>query len=324
LTAIQSSRLLRIQARIGRGIVRCAMRKDQAPSMLPTLERLLPLGWRQPLEGRHYDSGPFAGLAPVTIVTGGSEGIGLALASRFAAAGHDRLLIARGEGGLAQAATKILAQHRVTVTTLALDITSTDAPQMIDRKLSEMGGYAHILVNNAGIGLSGPFLDHTRGDLTAMMDLNMRALTRLMHHVLPGMRSRGRGGILNVASLGAYAPGPWQAAYYASKAYLLSLSEAVAYEVEPDGVRITVVAPGPVETGFHRRMLAESAFYRRLLPPLWPETVASWAYWGFKLGLRVIVPGVINMVLALVLRILPHRIVMPVVGWLLRRREKDV
>ena len=71
-------------------------------------------------------------------------------------------------------------------------------------------------------------------------------------------------------------------------------------------------------------MLAESAFYRRLLPPLWPETVASWAYWGFKLGLRVIVPGVINMVLALVLRILPHRIVMPVVGWLLRRREKDV
>lgn len=292
--------------------------------MLPMLKRLLPLGWRQPLEGPRYDSGPFAGLSPVTIVTGGSEGIGLALANRFASAGHSLLLIARSQTSLAEAATKIQAQHRVSVVTLAVDITNPDAPQIIDRKLSAMGCYPHILVNNAGIGLSGPFLDHTPGDLVAMMDLNVRALTRLMHHVLPGMRSRGRGGILNVASLGGYVPGPWQAAYYASKAYVLSLSEAVAYEVEPDGVRITVVAPGAVETGFHRRMLAESAFYRRLLPPLWPETVAAWAYYGFKLGLRVIVPGVINMVLALVLRISPHRIVMPVVGWLLRRREKDV
>ena len=288
--------------------------------MHPSLERTLPLWWRRPLEGPRCETGPFAGLSPVTIVTGGSEGIGLALANRFTAAGHQVLLVARKEPQLIEAAAKIEAQHRMTVATLALDITRPDAPHVIDRKLADMRGYAHILVNNAGVGLSGSFADHPRDDLAALIDLNLRASTLLMLHVLPGMRQRGCGGVLNVASLGGYAPGPWQAAYYASKAYLLSLSEAVAYEVARDGVRVCAIAPGPVDTGFHRRMLADSSFYRWLLPPLRPDTVASWAYHGFKLGLRVIVPGVINTLLALCLRLLPHRVVIPVVAWLLRRR----
>lgn len=291
--------------------------------MLSTLERLLPLWWRRSLTGPRYDTGPFAGLAPFTIVTGGSEGIGLALASRFAAAGHSILLIGRRQTELAQAAAKIRSQVHVEVATLALDVTTAEAPAAIDRKLSEIDGYAHILINNAGVGLSGPFVDQPRDDLATLLDLNVGALTRLMRHVLPGMRARGCGGVLNVASLGGYAPGPWQAAYYASKAYVLSLSEAVAYEVAADGVRICAVAPGPVDTGFHRRMRAESAFYRRLLPPLQPGTVAAWAYFGLKMGSRVIVPGVINAILALALRILPHRIVIPIVSWLLRRRESD-
>jgi uncharacterized protein len=291
--------------------------------MLSSLERFLPLWWRRPLEGPRYESGPFAGLSPVTIVTGGSDGIGLALASRFAAAGHHVLLIARTEAQLAEAAARIAAQHRVSIAALALDVTKLDAPPRIDRKLSDMGCYAHILVNNAGMGLSGPLADHAPDDLAALIDLNVRAMTLLMRHVLPGMRLRGCGGVLNVASLGGFAPGPWQAAYYASKAYVLSLSEAAAYEAARDGVRVSAVAPGPVDTGFHRRMLAESSFYRWLLPPLRPDTVASWAYHGFKLGLRVIVPGVINMLLAVGLRLLPHRAVMPVVAWLLRRRKRD-
>lgn len=292
--------------------------------MPASLERLLPLWWRRPLAGPAYASGPFAGLAPVTIVTGASEGIGRALANRFARAGHRLLLIARREALLRQAAMDIEARFGVKVATLALDITRADAPQEIDRKLSEIGGYAHILVNNAGIGLSGPLSEHPREDLLALINLNVAALSALMHHVLPGMQRRGCGGVLNVASLGGYAPGPWQAAYYASKAYVLSLSEAAAYEVSGDGVRVCAVAPGPVNTGFHRRMLAESAFYRRLLLPLQPETVAFWAYYALKLGLRVIVPGIINMLLAVCLRLLPHRIVMPFVGWLLRRRDQDV
>lgn len=288
------------------------------------LQRVLPLWWRSPLAGPLYGSGAFAGLSPVTIITGGSEGIGLALAQRFATAGHDLLLIARREAPLAEAAVKVAAGGGIRVTTLSLDVTAPDAPAVIEHKLSEMRCYAHILINSAGVGLSGPFAEHGKADIGALLDLNVRALSLLMRHVLPGMRQRGRGGVLNVASLGGLAPGPWQAAYYASKAYVLSLSEAAAYEVAGDGVRVCAVAPGPVDTAFHQRMCAESAFYRRLLPPIQPETVATWAYHGFGLGLRVIVPGVINMLLALCLRLLPHRVVMPVVGWLLRRREGDV
>jgi short-subunit dehydrogenase len=201
---------------------------------------------------------------------------------------------------------------------LALDITASGAPAEIDAALARAGGYAHILVNNAGIGLSGAFAEQTREEIERLLDLNIKALTMLTHHVLPGMRQRHTGGVINLASLGGYAPGPWQAAYYASKAYVLSFSEALAAEVAADGVRVCAVAPGPVNTQFHARMQAETAWYRRLLPPLKPETVAWWADRGFVLGARVIVPGLINMLIGLALRLVPHRILVPIVGWLLR------
>ncbi len=174
-----------------------------------------------------------------------------------------------------------------------------------------------MLVNNAGIGLSGDFTKQTAVGIDGLIALNVRALTLLMHHVLPGMQQRRRGGVINLASLGGYAPGPWQAAYYASKAYVLSLSEAVAAEVARDGVRVTAVAPGPVKTGFHERMQAERALYRRLIPPLRPDTVAVWGCIGFRLGARVIVPGLTNMFISLCLRVLPHRLGVVIVSWLL-------
>ncbi len=122
-----------------------------------------------------------------------------------------------------------------------------------------------MLVNNAGIGLSGRFDDHSHEEIEALLALNVTALTRLMRHVLPQMRARGRGGVLNIASLGGYVPGPHQAVYYASKAYVISLSEAVASELAGTGVRVAVVAPGPVATGFHAAMGAENARYRAWL-----------------------------------------------------------
>ena len=153
-----------------------------------------------------------------------------------------------------------------------------------------------------------------------LIDLNVRALTALSRHFLAGMRVRGRGGILNLASLGGYAPGPNQAVYYASKAYVLSFSEAVAAEVAGEGVRISALAPGPVNTRFHARMGAEQALYRYLVMPSSPEGVARAGYRGFALGWRVIVPGILNPFLALAMRILPHRIVIPIVGMLLKQR----
>src|SRR6185295_19609529 len=128
------------------------------------------------------------------------------------------------------------------------------------------------------------------------------------------------GGVLNVASIGSYAPGPYQAVYYASKAYVLSLSEAVAAETAGEGVRVSALAPGPVNTGFHRKMGSERAFYRYLVLPASPESVAAAGYRGFAFGWRVIVPGILNPALAVAMRILPHRIVIPIIGRLLKQR----
>jgi short-subunit dehydrogenase len=143
-----------------------------------------------------------------------------------------------------------------------------------------------------------------------------------MRHVLPDMRARAGGGVLNVASLGGYVPGPHQAAYYASKAYVISLTEAVASEIAGLGVRLTALAPGPVNTGFHEAMGSEFSFYRQLILPLSPEGTANAAYRGYVLGFRLVVPGLFNKFLAIALRILPHRLLLPLIGWLLRPREE--
>ena len=262
----------------------------------------------------------YAGLRPMTVVTGASEGIGFALARRFAAAGHDLVMIARRAEFLEAAAARIRAEHGVAAVTIAVDITSPEAIGSIETALAERGAYADVLVNNAGIGLAGPFVSHSPEEIEQLLATNVRALTGLMRHFLPGMRVRGRGGILNLASIGSYTPGPYQAVYYASKAYVLSLSEAVAVETAGEGVRITAVTPGPVRTNFHKRMGAERSLYRYFVAPSSPESVAMAAYLGFVVGLRLVVPGILNPFMALAVRILPHRIVVPIVGWLLKPR----
>jgi uncharacterized protein len=262
----------------------------------------------------------YAGLEPMVVVTGGSEGIGYALARRFAAAGSDVLLVARRLEPLGQAADRIRDEFKVKAIAVPVDVTAPDAIGAIEAALAANGGYADVLVNSAGMGLAGPFLEQAPEALVQLLDLNVRALTVLTRHFLAGMRVRGRGGILNLSSLGGYAPGPNQAVYYASKAYVLSFSEAIAAETAGEGVRITALAPGPVNTGFHARMGAEHALYRYLVAPSSAEGVARAGYNGFALGLRVVVPGLLNPFLALAMRILPHRIVIPIVGVLLKQR----
>ena len=264
----------------------------------------------------------YAGLKPMVVVTGGSEGIGLALARRFAAAGNDLVLVARRLEPLREAADRIRAEFKVKAVAVPVDVTSPGAIPTIEAALAAQRAYADVLVNSAGIGLAGPFHDQAPEAIMQLIDLNVRALTALSRHFLAGMRVRGRGGILNLASLGGYAPGPNQAVYYASKAYVLSFSEAVAAEVAGEGVRISALAPGPVNTRFHARMGAEQALYRYLVMPSSPEGVARAGYRGFALGWRVIVPGLFNPFLALAMRILPHRIVIPIVGVLLKQRGR--
>lgn len=263
-----------------------------------------------------------ARLRPAVVVTGGSRGIGLAIARRFAKAGCDVALVARAEGPLQAAAAGIEQDFAVNALTIAVDITATDAAQTIDARLAERGYYTDVLVNDAGVGLSGAFESHGADEIQRLLELNISALTRLMHHALPGMLARARGGIINVASLGGLVPGPYQAVYYASKAYVISLTEAVAAENTGRGVRFTAVAPGPVDTGFHAAMHAEMSFYRQLLIALSPERVASTAYRGYVMGFRVVVPGLLSKLMWPALRVLPHRLLVPLVGWLLRPRAE--
>jgi short-subunit dehydrogenase len=259
-----------------------------------------------------------AGLRPAVVITGASRGIGRALARRFAEASEDIVLIARDVDGLDKTA-KALATPSATgrILTLPLDITLAEAPEAIDRFLADNGAYLDILVNNAGIGLGGRFEDSSPEAIDRLVALNVGATSRLMRHYIGSMKARGRGGILNIASLGGVAPGPYQAAYYASKAYIISLTVAVAAESSGSGVRITAVAPGPVDTDFHASMGAESALYRLLLPSMSADAVARSAYRAHMLGRRLVYPGILPPLMAVSLKILPHAITVPLVGWLL-------
>jgi hypothetical protein len=230
------------------------------------------------------------------------------------------LLIARRHEVLEEVARDIEAQFRVAAIPVAADLLTPEAIPVIEAALAANRAFADVLINNAGLGLGGLFHAQAWDDVLRLLDLNVRATTELTHRFLPGMRARGRGGILNVASLGGYAPGPYQAAYYASKAYVLSLTQAVAAEVAGEGVRVAVLAPGPVNTDFHTKMGAETAYYLRLMPISSPQGVASSAYRGYLWGRRVIKPGLLTEVMALAMRVVPHTIVIPIIGWLLKPR----
>jgi uncharacterized protein len=262
----------------------------------------------------------FAGLKPVTIVTGASEGIGQAFAERLARQGHRLLLIGRDNGRLERVAATLRTDNGPTIEALALDLTTHDALQVVETALARLGGYANFLVNNAGVGISGAFADATQADIEALIALNITAQTKLARHVLPGMLVRGHGGILFVASLAAYTPGPWQAIYYASKAYLLSFASALAAETAGMGVRICCLAPGPVETRFHAKMGADEALYRWLMPSQSADRVAAMGLLGYRWGARVLVPGVLSASLCFALRLLPQRLTLPLISVLLRPR----
>ena len=200
-----------------------------------------------------------SGERPAVVVTGGSEGIGLALAKTFAATDRTVLLISRDSGKLDRARTELENRGHRAILTLPMDLCTSESPARIREFLSNHDCYTDILINSAGIGAAGNFVANDPDELTRLTELNMTALTRLCRAFLPDMLTRGRGGIINVSSLGGFAPGPYQAAYYASKAYVISFTRALAHETRGHGIRIATVAPGPVETLFHARMDGQNA-----------------------------------------------------------------
>jgi short-subunit dehydrogenase len=253
-----------------------------------------------------------ADLRPVTLITGASAGIGSALAHVFAANGHEVVLVARREQLLTSLADDIAATGALRPIVLRADVARIDASHRIGDALIANGLEPDIIVNNAGFGLVGPAAALDRGEQLAMIDLNVRALTDLSL-TWADVLARRHGGILNVASVAAFLPGPSMAVYYATKAYVLSFSEALHHELAPKGVRVTALCPGPVPTEFQARAGVKTMKFSRTLTRS-AERVARDGYRGLQEGRRVVVPGFPNRVIAMFAAMLPRDWILEMAG----------
>ena len=257
---------------------------------------------------------------PVTVITGASVGIGAALARAFAARGHEIALIARREAQLATLADEIAAEHRKRPHVLPIDLARADAPARIAHELLGRGLEPAYVVNNAGFGLLGPAAELDRNEQLAMIDLNVRVVTDLSLRWIESV-TRHRGGILNVASVAAFMPGPGMAVYYASKAYVLSFSEALHHEMKPKGVTVTALCPGPVDTEFQDRAGIGAGYFPRILTRS-AGRVAEEGVEGLLKGERVVVPAFANRVVTWLPRLLPRGFMMAVIGRGQTKRRK--
>ena len=228
-------------------------------------------------------------LRPITLITGAFSGIGAALAHEFAAHGHELVLVARREQALTAVADAIAAKGGTRPTVLRLDVARVDAARDIAEALAQRGLEPDVVVNNAGYALLGSADKLDRAAQLAMIDVNVRALTDLSLAFIDSLERR-KGGLLNLASVAAFMPGPGMAVYYATKAYVLSFSEALHQELKSKGVRVTALCPGPVPTEFQARAGIPSGVFPPFLMRS-AELVAKEAYEGLKAGRRVVVPG---------------------------------
>ena len=248
------------------------------------------------------------------VVTGASGGIGEAIAHRLAARGHGLVLVARSGDKLDALAAALARGHGIETRTIALDLGTRDAADRVAAELAEAGIVPAILVNNAGFGLYGKHADTALDDEQAMLDLNIVALTRLTKRLLPGMLAARRGRIVNVASTAAFQPGPYMAVYFATKAYVLSYSEALAEELDCTGITVTALCPGPTTSGFQDRAAMHASGLLKHGTMARAEDVADYALRAMDRGQRVAIHGVANQVMTWSLRFLPRRTVTKLVA----------
>lgn len=248
------------------------------------------------------------------LVTGASMGIGLELAHVFAENGHSLVLVARSEEKLKSLAAELEGRHGVNVRVVPADLGSAAAAERVFESVTADGVVVDYLVNNAGFGTAGPFLDTDVGREIEMVQVNVVALTHLTHLFARGMVSRRRGGILNIASTAGFQPGPNMAVYYATKAYVVSFSEALAVELRSSGVSVTAYCPGPVATEFARTAgNAESLLFKRFAVAT-PRSVAEGAYRALRGGRVLAIHGFLNWLAIESVRFSPRAMVRRLVG----------
>jgi uncharacterized protein len=243
-----------------------------------------------------------------TLITGGSVGIGAALADVFAEHGHDLILVSRTRDQLDARAAEIRQKYRVQVACVPEDLSDPAGPRRVFDAVQAQRLDVHNLVNNAGVGLYGKFATTDLGAELKMIQLNVTSPVELTKRFLPAMIERRSGRILNVASTAAFVPGPWMSIYYATKAFLLSFSQAIDYELEPNGISVTTLCPGPTESEFKVRAGSERS---RLFEAFVMDapTVARAGYEGMMKGKTVVIPGMRNKLIPVAARLTPRPLI---------------
>jgi len=253
-----------------------------------------------------------AGVKGTALITGASSGIGLEFARAFAAGGFDLVLVAPGEDKLKALAAEVSARETINARVLAADLGEVGAAARIFARLQSDGTKIDVLVNNAGFGARGIFATLPRERQLEMVQVNVVALTDLTRLFLPDMLQRRRGRILNVASVAGFQPGPYMAVYYATKAYVLSLSEALSKELSGSGVTVTCLCPGPTETGFAAAADLEGSLLFRLAVAN-ARDVARAGYDAAMAGKRLVVPGFLNRFAVFAVRVAPRGLVLSLI-----------
>jgi len=259
-------------------------------------------------------------LRPVAVITGASAGIGAELARVFARDRHELVLVARREDRLRALADEIAATGAPRPIVVVADLLKPGIARVIGDALTAQGVEPQFVVNNAGFGLVGAASTLDHDEQLQMIDLNVRALTELSLAFVDSL-ARHRGGLLNIGSMAGFLPGPGMAVYYATKAYVLSFSEALHSELKPRGIRVTVLCPGPVPTEFADRAgLSKSAMGPSFLMQS-AEQVAEAGYRGLMDGRRTVVPGAINKLATFLIRIIPRSAILSFVDHRQKRRR---
>lgn len=251
---------------------------------------------------------------PTALVTGASSGIGEALAREFAKKGHNLVLVARRKEKLENLALEVEKYYGVKTTVIVSDLSTEEGTNRVMDQVSNLS--IDVLVNNAGFGIHGFFAETDFSDEARLISLQIHSVLKLTKHCVNSMRKKGKGAILNVASVYGYASVPQQSVYAASKAFMVSFSESLANEVRGTGIQVSVVCPGVTQTEFRK----SAGIQEKPQSGMTAERVAQLSYQGLKQGRKVIVPGVVNQVFVASVRHLPQGMVGNLLNFINRRR----
>ena len=248
------------------------------------------------------------------LITGASSGIGKAFAELLAAEGYDLVLVARRADELNRIAGMEMTKNETKVVVVPLDLAKADSVKKLVDEMAARGISPDIIINNAGSGLVGDVVDLPIDGQLAMINLNVRALSEITMRFLPDMIARNEGGIINVSSVAAFMPGPYMSVYYASKAFVQSFSDGLAYELKGSKVKVMTLCPGPVDTAFQSIAgLDTKRWVNRMMAPKLPKEVARIGWAGFKADYSTVFPGSIDIMTAWAAKFMPKLAMMPII-----------